>query len=107
MFKAWLSTALGAALFVSPQIGKALAADFGGGTDSYLYAQQPLAQAYVDVAGGIWNAGGTTYGTIGTSGAANIPIAGGWNLAPELSVISVFTSGIGTSVTGVLHALLP
>jgi len=101
--KGWLSTALGVAFFVSPQIGEALAADFGQGTDSYLYARQPLAQAYVDVAGGIWNAAGSSYGTIGASGAANIPVTGGWNIAPELSVVSVFTSGVGTSVTGVLH----
>lgn len=102
--KAWLSTLLGVALFSSPQIGSALAADFGQGTDNYLYAQQPLAQAYVDVAGGIWNSAGIAYGAIGASGAVNIPVTGRWNVAPELSVTSTFASGIGSTFTGVLHA---
>jgi hypothetical protein len=81
-----------------------MAADFEAPRDSYYYAQQPLVQAYVDVAGGIWSVGGSSYGAIGSSGAVNIPIAAGWNLQPELSVLSVFSSSVGTSVTGVIHA---
>jgi hypothetical protein len=100
----WFSTLLGAAVLCSPQFDAALAADFGAPKDSYYYAQQPLAQGYVDVAGGIWNVNGSSYGAIGSSGALNIPIAGGWNLQPELSVLSVFSSSVGTSVTGVIHA---
>jgi hypothetical protein len=95
---------LGAALFVSPQIGSALASDFGQGTDNYLYAQRPLAQAYVEVAGGIWNSSGIYYGGAGATGAVNIPVSGGWNVSPELSAVSVFSTGIGTTFTGVLHA---
>jgi hypothetical protein len=100
----WFSTMLGAALLVSPQFDAASAADFGTGTDSYLYAQRPLAQTYIEVAGGIWNIGGSSFGAIGSSGSVNIPIAAGWNFQPELSVLSVFSSSVGTNVTGVIHA---
>lgn len=103
MSKAWLSTFVGAALLSSPQIGAALAADFGG-TDTYLYSRQPLAQALVEIGGGIWSYSGSTYGAISAAGAANIPLTGGWNLAPELSVVSVFSSSVGTGVAGVVHA---
>lgn len=104
MSRLWFSTLLGAAVLCSPQFGAALAADFGAPQDSYYYSQQPLAQGYVDVAGGIWHINGASYGAIGTSGAVNIPIASRWNLQPELSVLSVFNSSVGTTFTGVLHA---
>ena len=103
MSKVWLSTLLGAALIGSPQ-SNALAADFGSGTDSYLYAQQPLSQAVVEVAGGIWNMAGVSVGAASAAGAVNIPVAGRWNLQPELSVLSVFSSAVGTNLIGVLHA---
>jgi hypothetical protein len=100
----WFSTLLGAAVLWCPQFNAALAADFGGPQDGYYYSQQPLTQGYVDVSGGIWNFDGSSRGAIGTSGAVNIPIAGRWNFQPELSVLSVFSSSVGTAVTGVVHA---
>jgi hypothetical protein len=100
----WFSTLLGAAVLCSPQFDAASAADFGAPRDSYYFAQQPLVQAYVDVAGGIWSVNGSSYAAIGSGGAVNIPIAAGWNLQPELSVLSVFSSSVGTSFTGVIHA---